>query len=129
MMDNILTVNTYNLDLNKIGPFAICYIDDEQLKHQKLKILFNIVLPEMGLSEDDVKTYQISKELVDILPINSKSSLQQIGESVDKIRSYMDKIHDEKMTVLKMREEFNYSDIDLTDNEIIELHDFIKNFK
>lgn len=124
----IQSVKSKYINFNELQSYVIPYIDNDSLREQKINILINDVLPFMNISMDDLKRHILITELKDMIPISSDETMYEMSQRIKDIHKYMEKVNDEKMTILKIREEFNYLDIDLTDSEIKELYEFIKKF-
>jgi len=127
-----IEVKSEFIDLTKKGPYSIAYIDVNSLRNQKLNILFNDVLPELGLTMNDVKNYiivnELPKELPNILPSGKNIPMGELMDMIADIREYTKRINDEKVTIEKIKEKFNFLEIDLTDSEYEELYNYIKTF-
>jgi len=129
---NFFEVKSEIINLCKKGPYSIAYIDENGLRNQKLNILINEVLPEMGLTMDDIKNYIIVNELPNELPnILQGAKNIPMGElmtAIIDIREFIKKINDEKVSIEKIKDRFNFIDVDLTDSEYQELYEYIKTF-
>ena len=130
-MNNLLSnikikVARYNLGV--LGNFVINYVDETEFKRQRIALLKNVVLPGMDLTMDDIKEYFILEGIKSFIPIADTIPFEDVLKSIDDIKKHLRIVEDEKSNIAKIRESFDYLDIDLSDAEIIELNNFIKTF-